>query len=268
MVKSAEKKKWTIMTYMAGDNNLDQNGAEDLEEMKQTGATSEMNVIAQFDRAGAERQTKRYYLKKRTSLDADPVQSIGETNTGSPDTLIDFIRWGVTNYPADHYLLVLWNHGQGWDDTDIYAGERGTGERLTRPGLVRHAFFRTSVEQAAQLSASETAQARAILLDDDAKDFLDNLEMKRVLQETQKMIGRKLDILGMDACLMNMAEVGYQVKDSVLYTVGSEETEPVVAGHMIQSWMLCQDNPACHQLTSASLLSNLILTHIRDLVRQ
>jgi hypothetical protein len=31
----------------------------------------------------------------------------------------------------------------------------------------------------------------------------------------------------MDACLMNMAEVGYQVKDSVLYTVGSEETEPL-----------------------------------------
>ena len=47
------------------------------------------------------------------------------------------------------------------------------------------------------------------------------------MQETQKMIGRKLDILGMDACLMNMAEVSYQVKNSVLYTVGSEETEPV-----------------------------------------
>ena len=227
MPNSVEKKKWTIMTYMAGDNNLDQNGAEDIEEMKQTGSTAEIQVIVQFDRAGAGQQTKRYYLKKGTSLDDDAVQSVGETNTGSPDALIDFIRWGVTNYPAEHYLLVLWNHGQGWDDTDIYAGERGAGARLTRPGRVRNAFFRTSVEQTAQLSASDAAQARAILLDDDAKDFLDNLEMKRVLQETQKMIGRKLDILGMDACLMNMAEVGYQVKNSVLYTVGSEETEPV-----------------------------------------
>jgi len=227
MANSAEKKKWTIMAYMAGDNNLDQNGVEDIEEMKQTGSTSGIHVIVQFDRAGAGQQTKRYYLKKGTSLDADAVQSVGETNTGNPDALIDFISWGVANYPSEHYLLVLWNHGQGWDDTDIYAGERETGARLRRPGRVRHAFFRTSVEQAAQLSASDKAQARAILLDDDAKDFLDNLEMKRVLQETQKMIGRKLDILGMDACLMNMAEVGYQVKDSVLYTVGSEETEPL-----------------------------------------
>ena len=227
MANSTEKKKWTIMTYMAGDNNLDQNGAEDIKEMKQPGSTSGIHVIVQFDRAGAGQQTKRYYLKKGTSLNDDAVQSVGETNTGSPDALIDFIRWGVTNYPAEHYLLVLWNHGQGWDDTDIYAGEQGAGARLTRSGRVRNAFFRTSVEQAAQLSASDTAQARAILLDDDAKDFLDNLEMKRVLQETQKMIGRKLDLLGMDACLMNMAEVGYQVKNSVLYTVGSEETEPL-----------------------------------------
>jgi len=35
MANSTEKKKWTIMTYMAGDNNLDQNGAEDIKEMKQ-----------------------------------------------------------------------------------------------------------------------------------------------------------------------------------------------------------------------------------------
>ena len=64
MANSAEKKKWTIMTYMAGDNNLDQNGAEDIEEMKQTGSTSEIQVIVQFDRSGAGQQTKRYYLKK------------------------------------------------------------------------------------------------------------------------------------------------------------------------------------------------------------
>ena len=227
MANSTEKKKWTIMTYMAGDNDLDINGVIDLKEMKKTGSTPDVNVIVQFDRAGEGLQTKRYYLQKGTSLNTDAVQSIDETNTGSPDSLIDFINWGIINYPADHYLLILWNHGQGWDDTDIYAGERGVRERLTRPGRVRHAFFRTSVEQAAKLSAKDKMKERAILLDDDAKDFLDNLEMKKVLKATKKMIGRKLDILGMDACLMNMAEVGYQVKDSVLYTVGSEETEPL-----------------------------------------
>lgn len=52
----------------------------------------------------------------------------------------DFIKWGVTGYPADHYLLVLRNHGQGWDDTDIYANERGAGARLMRSKPIRHAL--------------------------------------------------------------------------------------------------------------------------------
>jgi hypothetical protein len=69
-------------------------------------------------------------------------------------------------------------------------------------------------------------EARAILLDDDAKDFLDNVEMKRVLADAAAAAERKLDILGMDACLMSMAEVGYQVRESAAFTVGSEQTEP------------------------------------------
>jgi len=39
MANSTEKKKWTIMTYMAGDNDLDINGVIDLKEMKKTGST-------------------------------------------------------------------------------------------------------------------------------------------------------------------------------------------------------------------------------------
>ena len=53
------------------------------------------------------------------------------------------------------------------------------------------------------------------------------MEMKKVLVAVKKMIGRKLDLLGMDACLMSMAEVAYQIRSSVRYAVGSEQTEPL-----------------------------------------
>ena len=36
----------------------------------------------------------------------------------------------------------------------------------------------------------------------------------------------KVDVLAFDACLMQMAEVAYEVKDLADYVVGSEETEP------------------------------------------
>jgi hypothetical protein len=40
------------------------------------------------------------------------------------------------------------------------------------------------------------------------------------------LIGRKIDIVGFDACLMSMIEVAYQIKDAAELSVGSEESEP------------------------------------------
>lgn len=246
--------KWTVMVYMAGDNNLDGAAMDDLDEIKATGSTDAVHVVAQVDRRGAGRPTRRYFLQHGTSLNADAVASLGETNTGDPAALVDFVKWAVHSHPAEHYALVLWNHGAGWDDTDIYRsvreavrvslhrrgrvvdrapGEaRGTLARVLlrkafQAGLKR-AFFRSSAIEAVREAAEAGSPdvARAILLDDNAKDFLDNREMRSALKQVNDLLGRRLDVLGMDACLMNMAEVLYQVRDLVDYVVGSEQTEP------------------------------------------
>ena len=36
-----------------------------------------------------------------------------------PDTLENFLRWGKSNYPADRYLVVLWGHGDAWQDERV-----------------------------------------------------------------------------------------------------------------------------------------------------
>jgi hypothetical protein len=224
---AGEKKKWTVMAYLAGDNNLDENGITDLGEMKKAGSTKGVNVIAEFDRAGGSRRTSRYFLRKGTSLASDVVQSLGEIDTGDPRNLIDFIQWGAKNYPAERYLLVLWNHGAGWDDKDVYGGARPAGAQRARAGRVRHAFFKFPVSRAVRLSDGGGHIARAILFDDSAKDFLDNVEMKKALTAAADVLGQKIDLVGMDACLMSMAEVGYQMRDCALFSAGSEETEPL-----------------------------------------
>ncbi len=33
---------------------------------------------------------------------------------GNPQTMIDFISYCKTNYPAQHYILCLWDHGDMW----------------------------------------------------------------------------------------------------------------------------------------------------------
>lgn len=224
LTRNATKKPWTVMVYMAGDNNLDPDGVQDLLEMKRVGSTDQLDIVAQFDRA-AGHVARRYHLSRGGIVTGDAVASLGEVNTGDPANLSDFIRWAVKGYPAHHYLLVLWNHGQGWDDTDVYADERHRALRRLASGRLRHALFHAPVRHALK-AARHGGERRAILLDDNAKDFLDNQELAQVMAGTAKLLKRKLDVLGMDACLMSMAEVGYQVRDSAAFTVGSEQTEP------------------------------------------
>ena len=47
-----------------------------------------------------------------------------------------------------------------------------------------------------------------------------------MLATAHRVLGRKVDVVGMDACLMTMIEVAYQLRDHAQVLVGSEEIEP------------------------------------------
>src|SRR3990172_3246671 len=121
---------WTILIYLAGDNNLDNAALDDRGEMKAVGSTPEVAVVAQIDRSGDD-GAQRYLVTPGTGeldgLAADRVATLPEVNTGDPVALLEFVRWGMATYPADHVALILWNHGAGWKDDDIYRRTRDAG---------------------------------------------------------------------------------------------------------------------------------------------
>lgn len=113
---------WTVMVYMDGDNNLEEAGIGDVNQMEVVGSTSAVNVLVEFDRAvgydssnGNWTDTRRGRVSKDNNPDLLSTQftSIGEQNMGDPQTLTDFITWSTTTYPAEHYMLVMWDHGGG-----------------------------------------------------------------------------------------------------------------------------------------------------------
>jgi len=59
-----------------------------------------------------------------------------------------------------------------------------------------------------------------------ARPILDNQELKRVLATAHRPLGRKIDVVGIDACPRTMIEVAYQLRDHAQILVGSEEVEP------------------------------------------
>lgn len=228
-------KRWTVLAWIAGDNNLDEYGLSDIKEMKKVGSTPAVDIVVQFDRRG-DGTTYRYHLRKGTTLNADVVGRLGETNTGDPAVAADFFTWGMRTYPSEKTLAIIWNHGSGIDEADVYARARKSGIRVqrrarrsakTRPrsqaraiatsGLSR-SLFRGTVDSAIKL--------RAIAYDDTNRDFLDNAELKRVLARVVKATKRPIDVLGFDACLMSMVEVAYQLRGLVGHIVASEAVEP------------------------------------------
>ncbi len=229
------RKEWTVLVWMAGDNNLETAALDDLAELKQVGSTEAIDVLVQLDRM-SDQITRRYHVRAATSAEADVVEELGETNTGDPQCAIDFFTWGIERYPAKRYLVVLWNHGSGIDEANVYNRMPRLGLRLTRraqrprgtvplgrvhtaiSGGYGRALFSTTVEAA--------LRNKAIAYDDTARDFLDNMELKRVLLEVKKRTGKRIDLVGFDACLMNMIELAYELRGSTDFVVGSEETEP------------------------------------------
>jgi len=111
------KKPWTVMVYLAADNNLKDFGVFSLQQMK-AAANENINVLAEFD-TGPAYESKRFHFKGEdpyASINDDLVQIFRPANSADPDNLVDFIRWGAAHYPAHHYFVIVWGHGAGVDD--------------------------------------------------------------------------------------------------------------------------------------------------------
>lgn len=183
---------WTLMVYIAADNNLEGAAIDDINEMESLNLPSNVNVVVLVDRAnGYSTASGNWTDTRRGLISFDPnnntnggtitstLTSLGELNTGSPTTLTNFIDWAASNYAAQNYGLVLWDHGGGisgsaWDDAS----------------------------GGANLSVLETRQA---------------IEASSV---------NHFALIGFDECLMAIAEETFDLRGRTDIIVSSEELEP------------------------------------------
>ncbi len=104
-------KAWTVMVYLDGDNNLDPEGWWTMDAMV-TGllADSSVNVFVLYDHEGDE-GAEEFLV---TSEGIEKLADVPEPDMASADTLEAFVTKAMTEYPADRYLLNIWDHGGGW----------------------------------------------------------------------------------------------------------------------------------------------------------
>lgn len=118
--QQAEAGTKTVMIYMVGSDleSQYQAASTDIEEMLDSGYDeSKMNILIYTggcsnwhnrdipEDANSILKIENGSLTELTSKDA--------SNMGDPSNLTEFLNYGYTNYPAEQYDLILWNHGGG-----------------------------------------------------------------------------------------------------------------------------------------------------------
>lgn len=128
---------WLVMMYQnADDEVLEEDIFYDLNEAEMVGSTDRVTIVSQMDRYngafegdGDWTDTRRYLVKQDddiNTINSEELDNLGEVDSGNVQTLVDFATWAIQTYPATHYVLILSDHGAGWDggwnDDDPVAG--------------------------------------------------------------------------------------------------------------------------------------------------
>ena len=115
--------EWTVLVYLMGDNDLEGFAVGDIAEMAAAGSNERVNIVTLIDRhpgysddlaveLGDFDSTKVVHVGREEVLSQ---RDIGEVNTGDASALEDFLVAGVSEFPADKYALIIWDHGAGWN---------------------------------------------------------------------------------------------------------------------------------------------------------
>ena len=213
---------WTVLVYMIGDNDLEENALEDLLEMSRVTPQERLNIVVLIDRSAVEitdpalgfDEWSTARLLKIEGTEMILLGDPGEIDMGDPAVLTGFVADGIVDHPASHYALILWDHGStlfgiGPDE----GGSMGT-----------------------EISPAQLMPAIRAGLD-------------------MAGLGR-LDIIGFDACLMGSLETATAVAPIARYMIASEDYEPVSGWDWTSlEYLATEPNPTAEGLSVAIVQS-------------
>lgn len=227
VTRSAARKPWTFMVYIASDNDLRAFAVNNIKQMASVGSNKNINIVIHLDIRlnGNQKMTRRYFVEKNKITPLETNDTRTHMDSGDPATLISFCEMAVKNYPAQQYALIMWNHGTGIIDPRHYKIVNPTDLFMFNPQTNKLDLDR-SIGYLDLLSYTNL-EIRGVCMDATTGNYLTNQKMEFALNEIYtKILGRKkLSIIGFDACLMSMLEVANITKEYADIMVGSQEVE-------------------------------------------
>ena len=188
---AAGAKEWTIMVFVNGKNNLERFLVSDMNEMEQIGSTDKVNVVVEAGRTGSYSSSNSWKGTRRYLMQKD-----ADTATITSPVVQDLGKTDMGDYKSAIAFGKWAKENYPARKYMLIIWNHGSGW-------------------------VKAMGSKGISYDDETGNHINTPQMGEIL----KAIGG-VDVYGSDACLMQMAEVDYEIMGNTPYIVGSEETEP------------------------------------------
>ena len=203
------KRDWTVLLYTMADQHALRGFANDtlLDICRASGHCGVKTVAQVTFHSSVVHPIRRYDFEYKVSSSRktdvqNKLQYVPRKNISPRRNLVEFLEWGRRRYPAKRYCVILQGHAWGVDYAmPSFKLTNETRERDRHP------------------------QYRLILGSPRSKNHLSNKELQSAL--TSASAQGKIHLLGMDSCLMSMAEICYQLRQCADYVVAPEGLGPI-----------------------------------------
>ena len=188
----APQKPWTVFVYIAADNSLSSFAPINIAQMQKVGSNDTVNVVVYYSSnlPGQGKKSSKMVINNGSST---ILSSTPNLDSGSVQTFQDALSWACSDFPSDHLMVIMWDHGSG----------------TLNPGRSMDWF-------------------KGMCWDDSTGNYLSDRDCIAAFSYVCNTYrgGKKIDIVGCDACLMAAVEFGSTIEPYVDYLVASEETIP------------------------------------------
>jgi len=257
-----DKKKWTIMVYMAGDSNLEREMMSQLNELEKVGTDNNINIVFLIDGKSFIREV---YIDNNGNLQE---ANKGKTFMGvlMKDRNSGYVNWpgGPGRNTRISLSSVVYAYNRDVDPACI--GEQNTGTAALLTSFINWAVELVPADHYILLMGGHGAGWKGLLPDDTDKDWLYMHELKTALDNANIFL---FDDIAFDCCHMAMVEVGYQISFYTDFMVGSEEfdwgwdykkifshvqSNPDIDAEDLANYIVdCYNHPPCGTLSAIRL---------------
>jgi len=259
----APPKKWTVLAYLDGDNNLERFALNSLLQMEKVGSGNDVNVIAQLDRMGipAELRDVQQQYEKDPARYNEAFQKYAEDPEKYEKDCEVYQKYQTFKRLDEITPKVdgQWSGAKRYhvmkgsdDPADITFKQTDKGETYTEIKFKTDKIASPCLRDMGNVAMSSKDSLREFLewgmkkypaehyllvamdhgfgypgsmIDETDRDAMTMPQMREAIEGAEKSTGKKIDIVGFDACLMAMAETACELKDVTDYTVASQQVE-------------------------------------------